>query len=363
MDFQKVFRLAEEDNSKRNLALDDLRLTKSNSEEEEEDYNKKDKEKEEKKQQKEKDKEENKKQKENDKEDKNKNNKDDYIPPTTCKIDNCRLCEMVKEKKDKDKEYTKITYQCLKCQTDFKLEDHKCYSRECSAFGECKLCTAFSCYKCHSNYNLQHGVCEPGEFLVNLEIASAIIVPLFIVFVLILLIIISKKQKKQLVQRKTYSAKMINKKRIVSGQYIIMGENYKDQRKIPSDESIERVQMSKSNMTLNGENKTESKCVICKNKNIFSFSECGCCLCKIHSNEVRKPNSNIICPIHEVKLTGGFTIKKSKIKKMDIKTSSDYDAEGIEVCQFCNIYPGTRDYSNGYTLLICEKCYLKLFSN
>ncbi len=259
-----------------------------------------------------------------------------------CNIANCLECLSINE--------------CKLCKPDFISAENKCYLKECSLFGsQCKYCTEFDCISCIQGYKVSYGFCEKEEYLLFLEKFLGFILPTFLLIVLFIFVVIYKKNKKNGLKKKIVKAEIIYKKRPSTGQYIIYNnnednineENKENEDNINNNNNNENEQFI--NFDLSSEfSSSSNNCAICGKKNIFSFSICGCALCKEHSVQ------NLICPIHNIQLNRKFYIKKSFDSVEIIENDKN---KYIKLCSVCNAEPATTNFNCGCPVTVCNKCF------
>ena len=268
-----------------------------------------------------------------------------------CHIANCLEC---------------LTFnECKLCKPDFIFAENKCYLKECSIFGnQCKYCTEFDCVSCKKGYKISYGFCERDEYLAFLERFLGIILPIFLIFVIFIFIIIFRKNKKKSKQ-KIVKAEIIQKKRPSTGQYIIYNNTQNNNNIIiKNDEKKENENLNEDN-NINKCNENEqfiniedlrseyssgsNNCVICGKKKIFSFSICGCALCREHSIP-----QNLICPNHNIVLNRKLYIKKTF---NDVEIIPIDKSKYVKLCSICNIEPATMDFNCDCPVKVCNKCF------
>ena len=265
-----------------------------------------------------------------------------------CYVANCNYCA------SKD--------QCDQCKPGYESLNSKCYSTKCQIFTKCKYCTELDCVHCEKGYKISYGFCEIDENLFKLHILLGVILPLFIIFIIILSCILYFKRRNKKISQKVISADIIGQRKPTSGQYIIINTtninnsgtiSFSDDKTI-SSASIGLINKIKKNVIsskIKGNNNNNSNhCILCK-KSIFSFSICGCGLCKEHSIEKDKK-----CPIHNCLLEDNMVIKKEKKKKLEKKNSNNSD-DDVKMCPVCKIKNGTVSFNCGCPVLLCTKCF------
>jgi len=264
-----------------------------------------------------------------------------------CYVANCNYCA------SKD--------QCDQCKPGFELLNSKCYSTKCQIFRKCKYCTEFDCVHCEKGYKVSYGFCEIDENLFKLHILLGVILPIFILFIIILSCIIYCRRKKKKISQKVISADIVGQRKPTSGQYIIINTtninnsgtiSFNDEKN-ESNTPIGIINKIKKNVISskfkhNNSSGNINHCVLCE-KSIFSFSNCGCGLCKEHS--LQKDQK---CPIHNSLLEDNMVIKKEK-KKLEKKNSHNED--DVKICPVCKIKNGTVSFNCGCPVLLCTKCF------
>ena len=264
-----------------------------------------------------------------------------------CYVANCNYCA------SKD--------QCDQCKPGFELLNSKCYSTKCQIFRKCKFCTEFDCVHCEKGYKVSYGFCEIDENLFKLHILLGVILPIFILFIIILSCIIYCRRKKKKISQKVISADIVGQRKPTSGQYIIINTtninnsgtiSFNDEKN-ESNTPIGIINKIKKNVISskfkhNNSSGNINHCVLCE-KSIFSFSNCGCGLCKEHS--LQKDQK---CPIHNSLLEDNMVIKKEK-KKLEKKNSHNED--DVKICPVCKIKNGTVSFNCGCPVLLCTKCF------
>ena len=259
---------------------------------------------------------------------------------------------------------------CSVCKHRYTLVNNRCLSTDCEVFGQCKFCTDFDCVYCSPGYQVEYGFCEKGDNLVRFEILLGVVLPLFIVVALSLIVYFVRRRRIKLAMEKNMLNEVINsKKKPKSGQYIIINTtninnsgninghinnnvNITNTQGSEGFPIIERESGLKENFPVKGF-QLGSDCVICHSKQIFSFAQCGCGLCKEHTF-VR----NMLCPNHQTSLSENFIVKKN-FKKIVKKNSENSDDEknDVKMCAMCRIAPGTVSFNCGCPMLLCGKCY------
>ena len=265
-----------------------------------------------------------------------------------CYVANCNYCA------SKD--------QCDQCKPGYEALNSKCYSTKCQIFTKCKYCTELDCVHCEKGYKISYGFCEIDENLFKLHILLGVILPLFIIFIIILSCILYFKRRNKKISQKVISADIIGQRKPTSGQYIIINTtninnsgtiSFSDDKTI-SSASIGIINKIKKNVIsskIKGNNNNNSNhCILCE-KSIFSFSTCGCGLCKEHSVEKDQK-----CPIHNCLLEDNMVIKKEKKKKLEKKNSNNSD-DDVKMCPVCKIKNGTVSFNCGCPVLLCTKCF------
>ena len=265
-----------------------------------------------------------------------------------CYVANCNYCA------SKD--------QCDQCKPGYELLNSKCNSTKCQIFTKCKYCTELDCVHCEKGYKISYGFCEIDENLFKLHILLGVILPLFIIFIIILSCILYFKRRNKKISQKVISADIIGQRKPTSGQYIIINTtninnsgtiSFSDDKTI-SSASIGLINKIKKNVIsskFKGNNNNNSNhCILCE-KSIFSFSTCGCGLCKEHSVERDQK-----CPIHNCLLEDNMVIKKEKKKKLEKKNSNNSD-DDVKMCPVCKIKNGTVSFNCGCPVLLCTKCF------
>ena len=264
-----------------------------------------------------------------------------------CYVANCNYCA------SKD--------QCDQCKPGFELLNSKCYSTKCQIFRKCKYCTEFDCVHCEKGYKVSYGFCEIDENLFKLHILLGVILPIFILFIIILSCIIYCRRKKKKISQKVISADIVGQRKPTSGQYIIINTtninnsgtiSFNDEKN-ESNTPLGIINKIKKNVISskfkhNNSSGNINHCVLCE-KSIFSFSNCGCGLCKEHS--LQKDQK---CPIHNSLLEDNMVIKKEK-KKLEKKNSHNED--DVKICPVCKIKNGTVSFNCGCPVLLCTKCF------
>ena len=264
-----------------------------------------------------------------------------------CYVANCNYCA------SKD--------QCDQCKPGYESLNSKCYSTKCQIFTKCKYCTELDCVHCEKGYKISYGFCEIDENLFKLHILLGVILPLFIIFIIILSCILYFKRRNKKISQKVISADIIGQRKPTSGQYIIINTtninnsgtiSFSDDKTI-SSASIGLINKIKKNVVSSkskgNNNNNSNHCILCK-KSIFSFSICGCGLCKEHSIEKDKK-----CPIHNCLLEDNMVIKKEIKKKLEKKNSHEDD--DVKICPVCKIKNGTVSFNCGCPVLLCTKCF------
>ena len=194
-----------------------------------------------------------------------------------CYVANCNYCA------SKD--------QCDQCKPGYESLNSKCYSTKCQIFTKCKYCTELDCVHCEKGYKISYGFCEIDENLFKLHILLGVILPLFIIFIIILSCILYFKRRNKKISQKVIIADIIGQRKPTSGQYIIINTtninnsgtiSFSDDKTI-SSASIGLINKIKKNVVSSkskgNNNNNSNHCILCK-KSIFSFSICGCGLCK-----------------------------------------------------------------------------------
>ncbi len=236
---------------------------------------------------------------------------------------------------------------CEQCKEGYELINSKCYNSQCSVYGKCKYCTEFDCVHCERGYKISYGFCEIDDNLYKIQIIIGIILPslLSLFFLLLCLYYLRKRNNRKF--QKVYSAEIVKKRKTSDGQYIIINTTNINNTGIIS------LSDDKVNNKLNENSKLYEKklnhCILCDNS-IFSFSKCGCGLCKEHAFLV---DYNEICPIHHIPLEEKLIIKRGK-KKLTKKNSFE---DNVKICSVCKIEKGTLNFNCGCPSLLCSKCF------
>jgi uncharacterized membrane protein YciS (DUF1049 family) len=256
----------------------------------------------------------------------------------SCFIQNCNYCS----KKN----------QCEICKEGYKLKNSKCYNTECSIYGKCKYCTEFDCVYCEKGYKISYGFCEIDDSLYKIQIILGIIFPIIFCVSIIIICVFFYKKKKKIKFQKIYSAEIIKKKKTNDGQYIIINTTNVNNSGIISlnDDDFNNEKDKLNEKEKLNQNKL-NHCILCDNS-IFSFSKCGCGLCKEHAFLV---DYNEICPIHKIPLEEKLVIKMEKKKLMKKKSFEDY--KNVKICPVCKIEKGIVNFNCGCPCLLCNKCF------
>ena len=268
-----------------------------------------------------------------------------------CYVANCNYCA------SKD--------QCDQCKPGYELLNSKCYNTQCQIFQRCKYCTELDCVHCEKGYRVSYGFCEIDETLFKLHIFLGVILPIFIITIIIISCILYFKRRNKKISQKVISADIVGQRKTTSGQYIIINTtnitnsgtiSFNDEKSVSSSpigiisKIKKNVISSKFKGNNNNSNNNNKHCILCE-KSIFSFSTCGCGLCKEHSIEKDKK-----CPIHNCLLEDNLVIKKEKKKKLEKKNSNNSD-DDCKMCHFCKIKKGTVSFNCGCPVLLCTKCF------
>lgn len=262
----------------------------------------------------------------------------------TCFVVNCATC--LKNNK------------CIQCKNNFTLVENKCLKDTCSIFGKCKYCTEYDCIHCQEGYELDYGFCVQTEDKIRLEILLGLVLPLGLIIFLAFIIFFIQRRRKKMAAEKVISANILGKKRPKNGQYIIINST--------NIQNIGTINIATSNSShslnteispkesMNGSSLFSNVCVFCNSKNIYSFAQCGCGLCKEHISEDNK----IECPIHGVSIIGNIVIKKNRKSIVRIKEEDKITGEHeVKMCPVCKIMKGTVSFNCGCPVLLCNKCF------
>ena len=238
--------------------------------------------------------------------------------------------------------------ECSLCQTGFILSNKKCYSTQCEIYGACKYCTDYDCLKCEDDFSLEYGFCE--KTIISSKVFY-ILCPCVGLLIISLTIIIVCCYKKRNEKGKIIPAKMLNFRHPSSGNYIIVTPS-KDEPNSLSN-SINPTSASSTFSYLSTESIKEiGKCVICSKDKIFSFTNCGCGLCKEHSTLPEEAN----CPVHLTKITNTFIIKREQVSK--IKGNAIENLGKTEtVCSVCKSNVATNSFNCGCPVKLCSGCF------
>ena len=263
-----------------------------------------------------------------------------YRSLSTCAVTNCLSCNNPNK--------------CDQCRPNYRLVNKKCYSTQCSMFGECQYCTEFDCVHCQKGYKVEFGYCDVTDNLLRLEILFGVVLPLMLIIALAIVILMIRKKRKTISLKKVISADMISQKRASSGQYVIINTT-----NITNSGTINITESERSFAFPNKNDKNDDKvssnsngCVICNSKNIYSFSPCGCGLCKEHSS------NKLTCPIHGVSVSENLMIKKDKKNIVRVKANERINTEeNLKMCPVCKISQGTTSFNCGCPVLLCDKCF------
>ena len=267
-----------------------------------------------------------------------------------CNISNCLECSTFNE--------------CKICKPDYINIDNKCFLKECSIFGkECNFCSEFDCLSCKKGYKISYGFCDKEEYLVYIEKLLGFILPFFIMCVLFIFVFIFRKNRKNAYKHKIVKAEIIKKKRPSTGQYIIYNYNINNNREEKKENINDEVNNQNTNLTENEQfinfedihsefSIGSNNCVICGRKCIFSFSVCGCAICREHS--VPQKGQTLICPNHNIPLNRKLYIKKSYTNLHIIPTDK---SKYIQLCPICNVEPSIKSFNCGCSLKVCTKCF------
>ena len=105
-----------------------------------------------------------------------------YRSLSTCAVTNCLSCNNPNK--------------CDQCRPNYRLVNKKCYSTQCSMFGECQYCTEFDCVHCQKGYKVEFGYCEVTDNLLRLEILFGVVLPLMLIIALAIVILMIRKKRK-----------------------------------------------------------------------------------------------------------------------------------------------------------------------
>ena len=255
-----------------------------------------------------------------------------------CNVKNCISC--------------KTPNECYRCKENFTLSNYKCFSNKCEIYGFCKYCSEFECRKCLSGYKLEYGFCD--ELLEDKNILYYYVIPIFIIFLFIVFCIIKyiKYSRHAII-----SADVLNYRHPSAGSYIIVTPQRKEFNLM--DNSINPTSASSTISNLGNDSPAEAtKCVFCSKEKIFSFANCGCALCKEHTemtnNEI--PNEKLECPVHLTPITRTLYIKRSK--KSTLKGNAIEQLGGTSMCYLCKIFPADSNYVCQCGTKLCSRCYI-----
>ncbi len=251
--------------------------------------------------------------------------------------------------------------ECIECRETFHLDKKKCYSTECSIFGFCKYCDEYDCYACLNGYQLLYGICDTldketkKKRIISFSIISGVISILLIV--LIILYIFLKKKNKQKNKDNYISDKIIKKKHPKSGNYLIVlpiKDESINNNSIINNNNVSSIDKTTISYSLRREKLRENKCILCKNKHIFCFADCGCSLCYDHYCSIKDNELNLNCPIHKIPLKKSFYIQLEK--KSSLKGNA-IEQLGQSLCPICKIYPANQSFNCGCHMKLCSKCF------
>ena len=253
-------------------------------------------------------------------------------PEQTCFVANCNTC--IKHNK------------CIQCRTNYILVGKQCLKDTCSIYGKCKYCNEYDCVYCDDGYELKYGYCVLTEDKVRYDILLGVVLPLCLILLFALVVVVIRRRRKKMQNEKVISARnIVGKKRLKNGQYVIINST--------NINNIATINIgNKDNM--NSSSLFSSNCVVCASKDIYSFTQCGCGLCKEHF----KDDSKAVCPMHGVSICGNMVIKKhkkhiTKLKEKEMVTKG----HDVKMCPVCEIMTGTVSFNCGCPVLLCEKCF------
>ena len=252
-------------------------------------------------------------------------------PEQTCFVANCNTC--INRNK------------CIQCRTNYILVGKQCLKDTCTIYGKCKYCNEYDCVHCKDGYELEYGYCVRTEDKIRYDILLGVVLPLCLTLLFALVVIVIRRRRIKLQNEKVISAgNIVGKKRLKNGQYVI----------INSSTNINNNIDGKDGSSLFNSSST-SDCVVCASKDIYSFTQCGCGLCKEHFKD---DNNKVVCPIHGVSVCGNMVIKKHK-KNITKITEKEMVMKGLDVkmCPVCTIMTGTVSFNCGCPVLLCDKCF------
>lgn len=244
--------------------------------------------------------------------------------------------------------------QCKSCSEGYTLNktDFKCYYENCSLYGSCKYCSEFDCLECESGYEINYGYCE-----VSKSVRVKLILSVSIIGALIIIIGITGsyclKHNKGNDIEKTISATEVKQKHIPSGQYIIVSprqNNLSFDLTVNSKIIVTETPINPSSISVIDRNQSIDKCVICNGKEITSFANCGCGLCKEHSKLKYQEDKYERCSKHQTIITESFVIKKAKKQHMELDFLR-------HICPICKMSPGTNSFNCGCPVFLCNHCF------
>lgn len=275
----------------------------------------------------------------------------------SCASRNCLVCNPLKN-------------VCEQCKDGYILSKNRCYSTDCSVYGECNYCSEFDCIQCKKGFKVKSGLCEESDSLIyrrNLLLTGVtltIIALLTIIITLTVLIIKKRKYRKNYVnlyenEKKTMAnesnpnaksrsyiiinpknSKIIvtnnnissNNNNNVNSNYHNINNNSKSTHcKKDSDLSINdnncinnnsNSSNSSNNETSHSKTHSNNKaqsfidttcskdiCVLCKSNDIkYNVSSCGCNICENDYVMLERNESNN-CPLHNVIINKDSCVK------------------------------------------------------
>lgn len=246
---------------------------------------------------------------------------------------------------------------CEECKSGFALVKGNCYYTQCSIYGQCDYCTEYDCIQCQPRFKLSYGFCEATKDYIRLEVLFGVLLPLSIVIILSLMIIFIRRKRLRIQSKKVISADILSKKRPPPGQYIIINTTNITNSGVLN---INNTQASESNLTVRQEDNSNTntsklsvgECIFCRDKSIFSFTACGCGLCKKHYKESK--GELVYCPNHQSPIVESLVIKKGR---KELRVERLDNSSQCKMCYVCKIHQGTMSFNCGCPILLCSNCF------
>ena len=253
---------------------------------------------------------------------------------TFCNIKNCLFC--------------KNRNECSKCDENYELANHRCYSKKCSVYGFCQYCDEYDCLKCKKGYKMNYGICDESIHGFEIKLILGIGIPIILIFLIIYLYKYCKKKNKTNIE----TGKILKYRHPKPGNYFILLEQ---NSKKENDLSISKNILNPIYELHNEKNKAEINfCVVCGKKKIYTYADCRCALCFEHFKMIKNNKQKLECRIHKVLLSKNIIIQLGR--KSNYKGNA-VEKLGLSLCPICKINQGTQSFNCGCNMRICGKCF------